>query len=515
MNDGPRPTTATPEAEPDVATELAELDELERRLYSLGYGMTQISFAGETSDPPASAPGRAEALATLDEMAHGLLCSEETGRLLERLSSKATELDATHAAEVRVLSRDRRREANVPAKEAAALTRLTSEAEDVWRRAKRADDWASFEPYLDRLVEMRGRLAGYVDDSRDPYDVLLDEYEPGSSRELYDAFFEQTKACVVPLLADVRHAGKVSRACVEGTFDAERQLELGRDVVEAEGLDMDGLTIAETEHPFSDCTSSRHTFIATHVYPDDIMSNVFSMLHEGGHVLYMAGVDPAYDYTCLRDGTSSGMHEAQSRFFENVVGRSEAFAPVLLGLLRRRFPERFADVSPTELWLAANRVETSLVRTEADELTYPLHIIVRYEIEELLFSGEAKAADVPGLWADRMGSYLGVEVPNDSLGALQDTHWSCGDFGYFPTYALGGAYGAQLLDAMVGSGVDFEGALAAGDLAPIRGWLRENVWRFGRSKDPAQIISDACGAPFDASHYTRYLQRRFTRVYGL
>ena len=496
--------------------DLAALDELERELYALGYARVQISFAAETSDPPKAGAERGEVLATLEEKAHELLCSEETGQLLERLSAAAPSLDAKRQAEVRVLSRDRRREANIPSETVAAYTRLTSEAADVWKRAKAASRWADFEPYLDRIVSMRREMAGYVDAGRDPYDVLLDEYEPGTSRAFYDAFFEKVKASVIPLVAAIRKSGRQpSRACVEGTFDAARQLELARDVVELEGLDLDALTLSETEHPFTDGTGPTHVFIATHIYPEDLLSNVYSMLHEGGHALYEQGVDPSFDGTCLVDGVSSGMHEAQSRFFENIVGRDEAFAGPLLGLLRRRFPERFRDVSPHELWLAANRSEQSLIRTEADELTYPLHIVIRYEIEELLFSGEAKAADVPGLWADRYRSYLGVEVPDDAHGALQDIHWSCGDLGYFPTYALGSAYGSQLKDAMVADGVDFEGALSSGDLAPIRVWLGDAVWRFGRSKDPADIIRDACGAPFDASHLTRYLEEKFSAIYGL
>ena len=495
---------------------LGELDELESALYALGYAQVQISYAGETYDPPKAAPGRAEALASLGARSHELLCSEETGQLLARLAARSGELDAMRAAQVRVLSRDRSLEADVPAEEVASFARLTSEAAEVWRKAKAASRFGDFEPYLERIIEARRRMAGMRDASRDPYDVLLDEYETGCDRAFYDAFFDQVKASVVPLVAAIRERGwQPSRACVEGTFDAARQLELSRDVVELEGLDMDALVIGETEHPFTDGCDPNHVFIATHIYPDDLLSNVYSMLHEGGHALYEQGVDPAFSYTSLRDGTSSGMHEAQSRFFENIVGRAEAFAGPLLGLLRRRFPERFEGVEPHELWLAANRSEPSLIRTEADELTYPLHIVIRYEIEELLFSGEAKASDVPRLWADRYRSYLGIEVPDDARGALQDVHWAYGDFGYFPTYALGSAYGAQLLDAMVASGVDFDGALAEGDLAPIRDWLRERVWRFGRSKDPADIIADACGEPFDASHYTRYLERKFSRIYGL
>jgi carboxypeptidase Taq len=493
---------------------VAGLDELERRLYALGYAGTTIMFEGETADPPKAAAGRGEALATLEELRHEIICGDGMGRLLDALDGDA--LDGTHAAEVRVMRRDRADAIAVPASEQAAFTRLTCDATEVWHRAKPAGDWEAFAPYLDRIVASMRRMGSLIDPSRDPYDVWLDQFERGTSRAFYDRLFEQVKGCVIPLVAAIRDQGwQPSRACVEGTFDEEAQWALARDLMDLEGVDTDALVLARTEHPFTDAVTSTHAFIASHVHAADVVSNVFSMLHEGGHALYEQGVDPSYDYTCLRGGTSMGMHEAQSRFFENVVGRSDAFAGPLLGCMARRFPEQLGRVEAHDFWLAVNRVEPSLVRTEADELTYPLHVIVRYEIEQLLFSGEAYAADVPGLWAERYHDYLGVEVPDNARGALQDTHWACGSLGYFPTYALGSAFAAQLKDAMVEQGVDFEGTLAEGRLAPVRDWLRDNVWRFGRSKDSARIIEDACGAPFDASHYTRYLTEKFGDIYGL
>ena len=499
-----------------MTNDLRELDRLERHLFALRYAMGGIYFSGETSDPPKGAAARGEALATLGGECHRLLCSDETAALLDRLGKRGEGLDDTAAAQVRVLRRDRARETDVPADVAEEFTRLTVESSDVWHRAKVANDWESFEPYLDRVVDAMREIAAYKDPSRDPYDVWLDEFEPGASRAFYDEFFSAVKDCVVPLVDAVRERGwQPDRSCVEGTFDENAQWELGRDVIELEGCDMDAMVLARTEHPFSDALASGHAFIATHIYPDDVTSNVFSMLHEGGHAMYEQGVDPAYDYTSLRGGTSMGIHEAQSRFFENYVGRSEAFAPQLLRLMSRRFPGRFDGVNPRDLYLATNRAEPSLVRTEADELTYPLHVLVRYEIEQLLFSGEATAADVPGLWSDAYRRYLGVEVPDHTRGALQDTHWSDGSFGYFPTYALGSAYGAQFRDRMVSEGMDFEGLVAAGDLSPIREWLRGRIWRWGRSKDPAELVESACGEPFDPGHYTNYLVEKFSVIYGL
>ena len=496
--------------------DVAALDALERTLFSLRYALDEIGSLGPVIDPPKATEERGEALAELERARVEALCAPDVGDVLERLAAVPELLSETQRAQVRVLTRDRDALVRIPADEQAAFSRLTCEAEDVWRRAKAANDWASFEPYLDRIVEARLRMAAVRDGSRDPYDVWLDEYEPGCDAAFYDRFFSQVKDCVVPLLADcVASRHQPGRACVEGRFDEGRQWELARDLVALEGVDEGALWLGRTEHPFTGGPSTGFVLIASHAYEEDVLSNVFSMLHEGGHALYEQGVDPAYRFTSLKGGTSMGMHEAQSRFFENLVGRSEAFAPTLLAALRRRFPGQFGRVTPHQLYLAENRAEPGLVRTEADELTYPLHILVRYEIERALFSGEAKAADVPRLWAEKYRAYLGVEVPDDTRGALQDTHWSGGDFGYFPTYALGSAYGAQLKHAMVADGVDFDGACAVGELAPIRAWLGEKIWRWGRSKDSAELIEGACGEPFTPAHYTDYLTEKFSVLYRL
>ena len=498
--------------------DLKALDSLQAHLFAHRHATTSIMFAGETTDPAAAAPARADALATLEEEVHGLMCSRETGELLERLSaaSEAGELDEVRAGQVRVLARERAERVDVPAPVQADFARLTCEAQSVWTRAKLENDWVSFAPYLDRVVASMRRIAELRRPGANAYDTLLDDFERGTSRAFYDSFFSQVKECVVPLVSAIRERDwQPSRACIEGTFAHDGQMALAHDLLALEGLRADALTLSETEHPFTDSVCSAHAYIATHVYEDNVISNVYSMLHEGGHAMYEQNINPAYDETVLNGGVSSGVHESQSRFFENYVGRSEAFAPVLLKALAGRFPGRFDGVSPHDLYLAVNRAEPDFVRTEADELTYPLHIVIRYEIEQLLFSGEATAADVPGLWNERYLGYLGIEVPNDTLGCLQDVHWSCGDLGYFPTYALGGAYGAQLLDAMRASGVDFDGACASGDLEPIRAWLRERVWRHGRAIDPMPLIESACGEPFDASHYTRYLTEKFSAIYNL
>ena len=501
---------------PTLDEDLLALDRIERRLSGLAYASTVINFNGETCDPPRATPARGEALGELEQLRVETLVGSELGHVLERLKAQSDDLTQTRRAQLRVLARDRREAMAWSPDEQAAFTRLTVEADAVWRHAKITNDWKMFEPYLDRIVEALRRQASLLDDTRDPYDVWLDQYERGTSMAFYDAFFDQLKACVVPVVSAIKRIGwQPSTRCVQGRFDTERQLRLAQELMELEGVPADALVLAQTEHPFSDGVSSGHAFIATHIFEDDVLSNVYTMLHEGGHALYELGVDPSFDYTSLRGGTSMGIHESQSRFFENTIGRSRAFMKPLLAVLAHCFPGRFNGVSQRELYQVVNRAEPTLIRTEADELTYPLHIIVRYEIEKRLFSGEASAADVPGLWNLLYQRYLGIGVPNDSVGALQDTHWAWGSLGYFPTYALGTAYDAQFLHAMQADGLDVEACMAEGNLAPVRAWLRGRVWRYGRALDAPDIILGACGEPFDASYYTEYLETKYRELYRI
>ena len=497
---------------------ITDFKRLQRDLWVRDYLMRLSGWDGATVAPPRGAAARAEAQGVLAGEYHGLLCGERAGDLVAELShmDAAGSLDSQTAAELRVLSRDRREAMSIPADEEEAWTRLVVEADAVWHRAKAADDWASFELYVQRIVDASRSRANLIDPSRDAYDVLLDQYERGLSAKGFDAFCDAVRETVVPLLHDIVEQDKQPASpFLSSHVPAPVQLALSRDLMELVGLDMDAVALAQTEHPFSDGFAAGDARIATHIFEDNLVSNVYSMIHESGHAAYEQNVDPAYAYTCLAGGTSMGIHESQSRFFENTVGRSRAFMGPLLKLLRKHAPEVYGDVTEDELYRAVNAARPSLIRTEADELTYPLHIMVRYEIERELFSREAKAADVPRLWAERMRSYLGVEVPSDREGCLQDTHWSGGSFGYFPTYALGSAYDAQFARAMAKDGVDVDGAAAAGDLAPVRGWLRDKIWRWGRGKDAPQLIQEACGAPFDVHFYCDYLASKFTELYGL
>lgn len=500
----------------DLKSDIASLNELERHLFAHRYAISGFYAYGSTIDPEAATEDRGEALSILQEESRALLCSYETGALLNRLSDAKELLTPMQAAQVRILQRDRSSMVDVPPEVQTAFTRLTTKADHVWRQAKVKGDWMMFEPYLDHIVGRMREIAQYRKPDAQPYDVWLNEYEHGTNQEFYDQFFAQIKETVVPLLADIRTSNRapVGNPFV-GRFDVNRQWELARDIMRLEGIDERKVFLTSTEHPFSDGLTSNYAIIAGHAQENDVLANVYSILHEGGHALYEMGVDPQLNYTSLKGGTSMGMHESQSRFFENYVGRNLAFAPRLVETMARHFRGQLRSATTHQLYATVNQVTPQPIRTEADELTYPLHVLVRYEIEQLLMSGEAQAADVPRLWYERYRRYLGINVPNDARGALQDTHWSGGLIGYFPTYAYGSAIGAQLKATMERDGMDFDGVCASGNLKPIHEWLRNCIWHHGRTYDTPDLIRGACGEPFSPKYYTDYLTEKFTALYGL
>ena len=314
---------------------------------------------------------------------------------------------------------------------------------------------------------------------------------------------------VVPLVHEIAQRPQPEASFLSAHVPEATQLAIARDLMGIVGLDPEATVLSCVEHPFTNGMAAGDVRITTHIYENNLISNVYSVIHEAGHAIYEQNVNPAYAYTCLGTGSTMGIHESQSRFFENIIGRSRAFMTPLLEVLRRHAPEVYGSVTEDELYRAVNIATPSLIRTEADELTYPLHIMVRYDIERQLFAGEAAARDIPALWQKYMHEYLGIDVPNDTLGCLQDTHWACGNFGYFPSYALGSAYGTQMVPSMEAAGVDLAGACAAGNLTPVCDWLREKIWRWGAGKDGVELLQEACGAPFDASFYCTYLQNKF------
>ena len=494
---------------------LQRLDALQKKISAYDHASSIIYYDGVTSAPKKTAENRAQTLAVLSEESYRLATGRETADLLGFLDERRDELDEREKRTVYLLLKDIRHMQKLPMEEYVAYQRLLAQADDVWHTAKQTSDFRLFEPLLRKIFETNIRFAGLIAPEKDPYDFWLNEFEEGADTESCDAFFAALRERIVPLLQRVQAAPQIDDSILHGHFPVAQQDRLSRHLMDVMGLDRDHVGLSVTEHPFTISLGSHFDErITTHYHEDDFSSSMFSVIHEGGHALYDTGSDDSFAWTALDGGVSMGIHESQSRFYENLLGRSRAFCEYLFPVLAQLFPAHMHGRSADQLWRAVNRAEPSLIRTEADELTYSLHVMVRYELEKRVMAGRLDVADLPAEWNRLYKEYLGVDVPDDRRGVLQDSHWSGGSIGYFPSYALGNAYGAQLMAKMRRS-VDVDDCLRRGDFGPINTWNRERIWRHGRLYRPAELFSAAAEGPFDPTFYLDYLEEKYTELYGL
>lgn len=481
----------------------------------LTHAMGVLYYDGDTAAPEESYEGRGETMEYLAGLAYEIETSEELKTAVDFLWEHRDELDFQQRREIEVFRRSNEYTASIPQKEYTAYTALINKANAVWHKAKLENDFASFAPYLKQIFDTNIRFAGYYKPELDPYDVQLDQYEKGLTKAKLDVFFEALKSRIVPLLHRVMERPQVDVRCIEGkVFTANEQRPFSDYLMDVLTIDRKRCSIGETEHPYTTGFNKKDVRITTHYHEDSFLSSMYSVIHEGGHALYELHSGDELEGTVLSGGVSMGIHESQSRFFENYVGRSRAFLSAIFPKLTELFPKQMAGVTAEQLYLAANKAEPSLIRTEADELTYALHVLVRYEIEKDLFAGKLDVMDVPKAWNAKYKEYLGIDVPDDRRGCLQDSHWANGNVGYFPSYALGSAYGAQMLAKMKET-VDVDGAVARGDLHPVADWLEQHIWKFGGLYDPGELLERALGEPFDPKYFADYLERKYGAIYGL
>ena len=449
--------------------------------------------------------------------AMGFASGEQYKRIVAddtRAAFEALEGDASLTPEEAAMARDFARAYHlnkaIPKDELERFSALTTEADSVWRAAKEKSDYAAVEPYYEKIFDFIRRVADWRGYHEHPYNALLDEYEIGLTVNTLDKFFAALRDAIVPLLRKVADSGRQARE-VKGHFPIDRQRALTARLAKVVGYDCSRGRIGETVHPYSMAVNPEDVRIAVAYHEDDPLSAVFSTIHECGHAIYNQGVrKEMYPYG-LYDGMSMGMQESQSRFYENMLGRSRTFSGALLSLLQEQF-EYFRDWSADELYAAVNVARPSLIRTEADELTYCLHIMVRYEIEKKILQSEVNVKDLPDLWNGLYQEYLGVAPRNHAEGVLQDTHWSGGAVGYFPTYALGTAYAAQFLRALSKS-VNWAQDVANGDFSSAGRWLRENVHSSGSLLLPEDVLLKTTGERFNPAYYTEYLCEKFGGLY--
>jgi len=420
------------------------------------------------------------------------------------------------AALVRETARDYDKAVKIPVDLVQEMAKITSEAHYVWIEARKEKNFSKFAPVLKKIVALNRRMADCWGFEGSPYDALLDEYEPGLTSAQVDPLFAELKKNIVPLLRAIQKSPqKPDAAFMQQNYPAEDQLAFSRRVLEAMGFDFDRGRLDLSAHPFSSGTGIDDVRLTTRVHENDVFSALSSSMHEGGHGMYEQGIDPALGRTPLGTGTSLGIHESQSRMWENQIGRGKAFWRHFYPLLQKQFKEQLKDVTREQFYAAINEVKTSFIRVEADEVTYNLHIMLRYEIEKAVIEGSLAVDDIPAAWNEKAQSYLGITPPDDALGCLQDVHWSHGSFGYFPTYTLGNLYAAQFYAQAKKEIAGLEDKVSRGELLPLRNWLNEKIHRVGRSENAAEIVERVCGGPLDASHFVAYLTQKYGEIYAV
>ena len=469
---------------------------------------------GGTAAPKDSWQGRSQTMGIMSEITYELSTKPEIAEMLAYLEQNLKELTPIQQRQVEVLRKGFDQMHKIPAEEYVAYSVLVSDAENIWAKAKNENDFSLFAPYLEKIVGYNRKFAGYYNPNMAPYDALLNEYEEGMNTETLDGFFAQLRETIVPLIAKVQNAKSIDDSFLRKSYPVEIQRKLSDYLMDVMGLDRKYCGIAESEHPYTTNFNNKDVRITTHYYEENLASSLYSVIHEGGHALYELGADDCYNFTNLSGGVSMGIHESQSRFYENLIGRSRPFIYAVFPKIKELFPEQLADVDAEMFYKAVNKAEPSLIRTEADELTYCNHIMIRYEIEKQLIGGTLEVKDVPAEWNRLYKEYLGVDVPNDAKGCLQDTHWAGGMLGYFPSYALGSAYGAQMLAKMEEDLGDVYEDVAKGDLSKVTGWLKDKIHRHASFHKPGYLFESVCGK-FDAKYYTDYLNRKYSELYEL
>jgi len=487
-----------------------------KRLLAFVYVNFLTSWDTETEAPAGAMELEGRQFSTLAEIEYEIQTAPEFCEAVEQLYEERESLDPVLKHEIQEQHKEIDKMKRIPKEEFAAYRELLAKAYPAYVDAKQNNKYEDFAPVLEKIVEYNRRLMGWLEkEDRKGYDVLLDMYEPGSTQKEYDEFFDLLKKEIVPLAQQVDKIDlPYDFGFGELEYDVERQKQFCEYMRDVMCVDRNYSIMMESEHPFTTGFGTDDIRITNHYYPNAFVSSIFSAIHESGHGLYMAQCDKALNDTLSGDGASMAMHESQSRFYENMIGRSPAFWEAHYGKLKETFPEQLKGVSEEAFVHFINQAKFSFIRTEADELTYPLHIMLRYDIEKKLMEGDLHVNELPSYWNSLFKEYFGLVPETDSDGVLQDVHWASGDFGYFPTYALGSAYAAQFYHKM-SSDFDIDQALRSGTTEEINRWLKEKVHRFGASKYPKEILEYATGETFNPRYYVDYLTEKYTKLYKL
>jgi len=502
-------------------TQIKSVETFQRRMAettALSNASAVLGWDQQTYMPPGGGAARAEQMAAMSKVIHQMATGRETETLLEAAERDGGGLDpdSDDAAYLRVARRDFNRAAKMPEELVARIARITTLGYEAWHEARTASDYGKFAPWLEQILGLSREVAELRGYQESIYDALLDEYEPGMRASDVQKMFDAIKPASVALVKAVAAQGPnaVDDSVLKRDFDEARQEAFGKVVVSALGFDWTRGRQDRAVHPFCTSFTRGDVRITTRFERNFLPVALFGSMHETGHALYEQGVSSRYDGNVLGGGVSLGVHESQSRLWENLVGRSRPFWQAFYPDLQQTFPDQLGDVAPDAWYRAINKVEPSLIRVEADEVTYNLHILLRFGMEVALLEGRVSVADAPALWNAKTEEYLGLTPPDDAHGILQDVHWSGG--GYFPTYSVGNLLSVQLFEAANDAlGGEIEAQIARREFGPLHGWLQENIYQYGRKYDPKELVRRVTGRPLDPAPYLRYLQTKFGDVYGL
>ncbi|WP_069997216.1 carboxypeptidase M32 [Cellulosilyticum sp. I15G10I2] len=483
------------------------------KMCDLNHAVQLLQWDLKTKAPKNAVDTHVAAIATLSTESFKMSVSDEMKEFILTFEN-SDKLDDIVKSCLKDLKRTYERSKNIPEKLYNEYVSHTSKTNMVWENAKRNNDFESFKPYLEKTVAYNKEMAAHIDSGKNIYDVLLDNYETGIPADKINSLFEELKNGVLPLLESISHKERVDDTKLFGDFEKHKQKDLAEYVLKIIGYDFESGRLDESEHPFTTGTPPHDVRVTTRYDEKDIRSALFTVIHEGGHGIYEQNISPALIKTPLAAGTCMGIHESQSRLYENMIGKNISFWEPIYNKVGEIFPQ-FQNIELEVFHKAINIVEPSLIRVDADELTYNLHIILRYELEKALFTGDLQVKDLPEAWREKMKKYLGITPPSDTKGVLQDCHWAEGAFGYFPSYALGNIYGAQFVQKMEEEVGSLDYLLKKQRLDIIKDWLRNNIHRFGKMKTSAELIKDVCKSDIDVKPIITYYQNKYRKLYAI
>ncbi len=493
---------------------IEQLNALDLRMSSLTYMEALFGWDSMTLASKKGLEQRGLVIGNISELHFTTLINDEIKATLDFLMDNKEMLDDITYAKANLYYKEFNRIAKIPKEEYGAYRSLITKSNHAWEEAREKDDFSIFAPFLKEVIGYLKKFIEYRGYEGHPYNTLLDDYEPGLSVEECDIFFSNLREKIVPLVQKISQCDPVDNSFTSLSYDVDKQAEYTDYIAEAICFDKEAGCIAESAHPFTMNLSRGDVRFTTKYHENDILSAVSSTIHETGHALYEQNINEEFGVSALTTGVSMGIHESQSRIYENNFGRSLSFWKKHYPKLQEMYPEQLGSIDVETFQKSMNTVKPSLIRIEADEVTYPLHIMVRYEMEKLIMSEDIDVMELPKLWNDKYQEYLGIRPTSDKDGILQDVHWSEGLIGYFPSYALGSAYAAQF-EHYMRKDLDVDALLEEGQMEPILNWLSDKIHQFGSAKEPAQIIQNATGQAFDATYFTDYLKAKYSAIYNL